>query len=91
MVALNSGLAEQIDRIRVGSGRVGTHTRVWFQAFASTHQEHLVRRDHAAFSLDRFLQLGDTAQKNNRKVILKNYGDCKPRNYSLIRECVKKE
>ena len=67
MVTLDGGLAEQIDRIRVGSGRVGAHTSVWFQAFASAHQEHLVRRDHAAFSLDRFLQLGDTAQMSNKK------------------------
>lgn len=69
-VALNGGLAEQIDRIRVGSGRVGAHTRGWFQAFASAHQEHLVRRDHAAFSLDRFLQLGDTAQKREKEIVL---------------------
>lgn len=67
-MALNGGLAEQIDRIRVGSGRVGAHTRGRFQALASAHQEHLVRRDHAAFSLDRFLQLGDTAQKKRNRV-----------------------
>ena len=72
MVTLDGGLAEQIDRIRVGSGRVGAHTSVWFQAFASAHQEHLVRRDHAAFSLDRFLQLGDTAQMSNKKKKKKN-------------------
>lgn len=69
-MALNGGLAEQIDRIRVGSGRVGAHTRGWFQAFASAHQQHLVRRDHAAFPLDRFLQLGDTAQKTEKEIVL---------------------
>ena len=68
MVTLDGGLAEQIDRIRVGSGRVGAHTSGWFQAFASAHQEHLVRRDHAAFFLDRFLQLGDTAQRSKQKL-----------------------
>lgn len=62
-MTLNGGLAEQIDRIRVGSGRVGAHARVRFQALASAHQKHLLCRHHAAFPLDRLLQLGHAARK----------------------------
>lgn len=64
-LALNGGLAEQIDRIRVGSGRVGAHARVRFQTLASAHQKHLLRRYHAAFPLDRLLQLGDAATEKS--------------------------
>lgn len=66
-VALNGGLAEQIDRIRIGSSRVRAHTSVWFQTFASAHQQHLVSRYHTAFPLDRFLQLSDTAQTREKQ------------------------
>lgn len=61
--ALDGALAEQVDRIRVSSGRVGAHTCVWFQTLASAHQQHLMRRHHPAFPLDRLLQVGDAAQK----------------------------
>lgn len=61
-MTLDGGLAEEIDRIGVGSGGVGAHTGVGFEAFAATHEQHLMSSHNAASSFDRFLQFGDAGR-----------------------------
>lgn len=60
---LNGSLAEQIDRIRVGSSRVRAHACIGFQALASAHKQHLMRRYYTAFPLDRLHQLAHATHK----------------------------
>lgn len=56
-LALDGGLAEEVDGIGVGAGRVRADPGVRLQALAAAHQQHLLGHRDAAFSFDRLLQL----------------------------------